>query len=212
MYIPKHFEENRVEVLHRFIQAHPFGALVVPTMNGLEANHLPFELGEERGRFLLRGHVARANPLWREVVPHREALVIFQGPHAYITPSWYPSKAEGGKAVPTWNYAVVHAHGPLRIHQDREWLRAHLERLTRRHESGRDDPWEVADAPADFLETLIGAVVGIELEINRLVGKWKLSQNRAAPDIAGVISGLAGESDLGAKALAEFMGAIAMGR
>ena len=205
MYVPKQFEEHRVEVLHRFIGDHPFGSMVTRTADGLDANHLPFEVDPEPAPFgTLRGHVARANPVWREFDPEVPALVIFRGPDAYVSPSWYPSKAEAGKAVPTWNYAVVHAHGPVRVIEDRQWLRSFLERLTDRHEAGRDVPWAMSDAPEEFIEGLLNAIVGIEIPITRLVGKWKASQNRPAPDRSGVIDGLSAEGGV-TNAMAELV-------
>jgi transcriptional regulator len=201
MYLPKHFEETRTEVLHALIRAHPLGALVTRSVDGLEANHVPFEIDPHPAPFgTLRAHVARANPVWREGAG--DALVIFQGPDIYVSPSWYASKREGGKVVPTWNYAVVHAYGPLRAIDDAAWLRAFVEKLTDRHEAARADRWRVADAPADYVDKLVTAIVGIELPIARLVGKWKVSQNRPAADKAGVIAGLEALGDDAARAMA----------
>ncbi|MBA2546987.1 MAG: FMN-binding negative transcriptional regulator [Burkholderiaceae bacterium] len=191
MYVPSHFAETRVEVLHELVRAHPFGALVVVAPHGLEANHIPFEIDPRPAPLgTLRGHVARANPVWRDFSPDVEALVMFQGPHTYISPAWYPTKREHGKVVPTWNYAVVHAHGPLRVIEDRKWLRQFVDQLTQRHEAPRAEPWKVSDAPADFIETLTGSIVGIEIQIARLAGKWKVSQNRPEQDRDGVTEGL----------------------
>jgi transcriptional regulator len=201
MYLPKHFDETRVEVLHGLIRAHPLGALVTTGANGLEANHIPFEIDPDPAPFgTLRAHVARANPVWREGTG--DALVIFQGPEIYVSPSWYPSKREGGKVVPTWNYAVVHAYGALRAVDDAAWLRAFVERLTDRHEAARPDRWHVTDAPADYVDRMVTAIVGIELPVARLVGKWKVSQNRPAADQAGVIAGLEAVGDDAARAMA----------
>jgi len=191
MYLPKHFDESRIAVLHELIREHPLGALVTLTANGLDANHLPFEVDPQPAPLgTLRGHVARANPLWREFTRDAEALVIFQGASAYVSPSWYPTKRKTGEVVPTWNYAVVHARARVRVVDEREWLRGLVERLTRRHESGRADPWKVTDAPADYIERQLGAIVGLELPIARLTGKWKVSQNRPPEDRAGVVEGL----------------------
>jgi len=206
MYLPKHFEETRVPVLHELIGAHPLGALVVHTAAGLDANHIPFEVDPEPAPFgTLRGHIARANPLWRDVARDTAALVIFQGPGLYVSPSFYVTKAETGKVVPTWNYAVVHAHGTLRFIDDREWLRSFVTKLTNRHEAGRHDPWHVTDAPADYIESMLGAIVGLELPIARLVGKWKVSQNRPAQDRTGVVEGLMAEGDPSTVAMAELI-------
>jgi transcriptional regulator len=206
MYLPKHFEETRVETLHALIRAHPLGALVTLTPGGLDANHIPFEVDPAPAPFgTLRGHVARANPVWKESARETEALVLFQGPETYISPSWYPTKQETARVVPTWNYVVVHAHGPLRVIDDREWLRAFVTRLTNRHEGGRRDPWKVTDAPADFIDTQLGAIVGLEIPIARLAGKWKVSQNRPAQDQDGVVGGLSQEGHPAASAMAELV-------
>lgn len=201
MYLPKHFEETRVEVLHELVRAHPLGALVTRGAGGLQANHVPFEIDPAPAPFgTLRGHVARANPVWRDGAG--DALVIFQGPQAYVSPSWYPSKQAGGKVVPTWNYAVVHAYGILRAIDDAEWLRAFVTRLTDRHEAARAERWRVTDAPADYVDTLLGAIVGIELAVTRLEGKWKVSQNRPAQDREGVVQGLLEDGGDAARAMA----------
>jgi len=206
MYMPKHFEETRVEVLHTLIREHPLGALVTLGAEGLNANHIPFEIDPEPAPFgTLRGHVARANPVWRESVPGVEALVMFQGPAAYVSPSWYASKRETGKVVPTYNYAVVHAYGPLRIVEDADWLRGLVGRLTDKFEAGRPEPWQVDDAPASFVDAQLRAIVGLEIPVTRLLGKWKMSQNRSAPDRAGVIRGLRGNTDADAMSIASLV-------
>ena len=191
MYVPKHFEEKDVGALHQLILAHPLGALVTLTHRGLDVNPIPFLVRAEPAPFgTLHGHMARANPLWRDFSRDLEALVIFQGAETYISPSWYPSKREHGKVVPTWNYAVVHAHGTMRIIDDPVWKRAHLEELVAAFETGRPVPWKVTDAPADYIEKMVGAAIGLEIPIQRLIGKWKMSQNRTARDREGVIEGL----------------------
>ena len=206
MYLPKHFEETRVEVLHELIHAHPLGALVTMTADGLDANHIPFEVDPSPAPFgTLRGHVARANPVWRDASRAVEALVIFQGPGTYISPSWYVTKKETAKVVPTWNYVVVHAHGALRAIDDREWLRAFVEKLTNRHETGRREPWKVTDAPADFIDKQLGAIVGIEVPMTRLIGKWKVSQNRPAADRDGVVQALRQDGDHAAAAMSDLV-------
>jgi transcriptional regulator len=194
-YLPRHFEETRVEVLHDLVRANPLGALVVLGREGLIANHVPFELIAEPAPFgTLRCHVSRANTVWREFSPDVEALAIFQASQAYVTPSWYASKREDGKVVPTWNYAVVHAHGTLQAIEDAEWLRGLVSRLTDRFEAPRDLPWKVTDAPPDFVDKQLRGIVGLEMPITKLIGKWKMSQNRSAEDRAGVVEGLR-ESD-----------------
>ena len=197
MYLPAHFEEKRPEVLHTLLRTHPLGLLV--TLNGaaqLQANSVPFVLDADPagGPGILRAHVARANPLWRGAAGGApgatESLVVFQGPQAYVSPSFYPSKAEHGKVVPTWNYVMVQARGRLRAIEDAAWLHAFVTRLTERHESNRIRPWAVSDAPADYIETMLGAIVGIEIVLSALTGKWKVSENRSAADRAGVVQGL----------------------
>lgn len=194
MYLPAHFAERRPEVLRRAIHDHPLGLLVTHDAAGAVANDLPFLFDADPAPLgTLRAHVARANPLWRDTLDASEALVVFQGPQAYVSPGWYPSKRETGKVVPTWNYVMVQARGRLRAVDDKAWVRAFVERLTARHESGRAAPWAPADAPDDFIDAQLGAIVGIEIELTTLVGKWKVSQNRSAADRAGVADGLRAE-------------------
>ena len=196
MYVPKHFEESRVYVLHRLIRANPFGTLVGLTSGGLAANHIPFEIENGLAPFgMLQGHIARANTFWQECSSETEVLVIFQGPDAYISPGWYPGKKQHGKVVPTWNYAVVHAYGRARFIHDSGWLRGFVEKLTNRHESGRVAPWKMTDAPPDYIEKQISAIVGLEISITRLVGKSKLGQNRPVEDQAGMVKGLLEQGD-----------------
>jgi transcriptional regulator len=193
MYLPTHFEETRAEVLHELLRAHPLGLLVTQDGGGaLAANSVPFVLDPDPagGTGILRAHVARANPLWREARADVESLVVFQGPQAYISPSFYPSKAEHGKVVPTWNYVMVQARGRLRAIDDPAWVEAFVTRLTERHEAPRAKPWAVSDAPADFVATMLKAIVGIEITLTALTGKWKVGQNRSVADRAGVAKGL----------------------
>jgi transcriptional regulator len=195
MYLPAHFSEARPAVLRAFVRDHPLGLLVTQSRGGdIDANSIPFILdadGDAPG--VLRAHVARANPVWTTARDDDDALVVFQGPHGYVSPAWYPSKAEHGKVVPTWNYLMVQARGRLRAIDDRAWLRHFVTRLTDRHESGRAAPWAVGDAPGDFIDTMLGAIVGIELTLSSLLGKWKVSQNRGDADRAGVVEGLVRE-------------------
>jgi transcriptional regulator len=200
MYTPASFREERLDVLHGLIQAHPLGALVRHGEDGLCADHLPFEIAAptpEAPFGILRAHVARANPLWRAAGGDDDCMVIFQGPHAYITPAWYAEKQRSGKEVPTFNYAV-HAHGPLRAIDDAAWLMDLLERLTARHEADQAAPWRVSDAPADYIGKLLKAIVGIEIPLTRLTGKWKLGQNRSMQDQASMAHGLALDNQPGA--------------
>ena len=203
MVIPEPFEERELAVLHGLIEAHPLGTWVTAAVAPLEVNHIPFALDRHGGEFgTLVGHVARVNPVWKSASA-TESVVVFQGPESYITPSWYPTKHEHGKAVPTWNYVVVHAYGVPRVIDDREWLRQHVSELTHRHEAGRAVPWHVSDAPSGYIDTLLGAIVGIEIPIARLVGKWKLSQNRALRDQLGVIAGLSETRDAKSQQMAQ---------
>ena len=192
MYLPKHFEETRPEPLHELIRTQPLGLLVTLNDAGLQANNVPFVLDADPagGPGILRAHVARANPLWRETRTEVEALVVFQGPQAYVSPNWYPSKAEHGKVVPTWNYIMVQARGTLRAIDDPAWVHAFVARLTTRHEATQAKPWAITDAPPEFIETMTRAIVGIELTLTALTGKWKVSQNRSAVDRAGVAGAL----------------------
>ena len=203
MYVPKSFEPPDDQTLRQFMHAHSFGVLVTMTSQGLDGNHLPFVFDAEPSPYgTLRGHVARANPIWRECQDRPEALVILQGPDSFITPSWYPTKQDTGAVVPTWNYIVVHAHGTVRVVEDASWLRAHVEALTTRHEASREAPWAVSDAPAEYIEKMVKAIVGIEMPIARLTGKWKLSQNRSERDHAGVVDGLLREGSESASTMA----------
>jgi len=194
MYLPAQFREDRTPVLHDLIRAHPFAMLVTLDASGLTANHIPMEVDAAAGPLgTLRGHVARANPVWKSHRPEVDAMAVFQGPQCYITPNHYATKAATGKVVPTWNYVTVHAHGPLRVIEDTAWLRRFIEQLTDRHEAQTGAaPWQVGDAPGPFIDTLLQAIVGLELPIARLEGKWKVSQNRPAEDRAGVAAGLGG--------------------
>ena len=196
MYIPPSFAEHDVAVMHDFIDAHPLGALVTSGTTGLFATHLPLVLDRTRGaRGTLEGHLARANPHHGLIADGTDAMVIFTGVDAYVTPSLYPSKQRHGKVVPTWNYVAVHAHGRIRLVREPDRLRAHLERLTARHEAVQPRPWSIDDTPVGYVDALLGAIVGIEIEIDRLDGKWKMSQNRPAEDIEGVARGLAASAD-----------------
>jgi transcriptional regulator len=191
MYIPRHHEETRLDVLHGLIESQPLASLITMGSSGLFASHLPMVLhrdGAPKG--LLRGHLSRANAQWRDFSPSVEALAIFSGPQHYITPSWYPEKSETGKVVPTWNYAVVHAYGPLRVIEDPAWLLTHLNSLTSTHEAGSPTPWHVSDAPEDFIASIAKGIVGIELPIHRIEGKWKVSQNQSERTRAAVVQGL----------------------
>lgn len=205
MYQPAIFREERIEVLHALMRAHPFATLVSSQSGTLAADHLPLVFHHGDGNGKLRGHVAVANPLCRECVDNGEALAVFQGPESYVTPTWYPSKQDHGKVVPTWNYAIVQARGRLTFHRDHSWLLEHLKTLTQLSESQRAVPWEVSDAPQDYIDRQMNGIVGLELDIAHLDGKWKVSQNKDARDREGVAAGLTGEGREGAKQVAELV-------
>lgn len=196
MYVPKFSEEKDASILHSFVKSKPLGAWTTIVDGEIVINHIPFVLHESSGELgTLVGHVARANRIWQDYSSSVNSVVVFQGDQAYITPSWYPSKHKHGKAVPTWNYMVVHAHGIPKKIEDPEWLLQHLNELTDIHEGGQSVPWKVSDAPEKFIENLIGAIVGIEIPIVKLTGKWKLGQNRSEPDKLGTIAGLMSGDD-----------------
>jgi len=191
MYIPKANEEKRASVMRELMVAHPLATLVTLGASGLFASHIPMVLEDDGSQFgVLQGHIARANAQWRDIVPTVDALAIFAGHQHYISPNWYPGTKEHGKEVPTWNYAVVHAYGPLKVVADERWLLTFLNKLTNIHEAGSPIPWKVSDAPEDFIKSLLNAIVGLELPIQRLEGKWKVSQNRTEEERKGVIEGL----------------------
>jgi transcriptional regulator len=192
MYIPRHNEEKRVSVMHSLIASSPLGTLVTLGASGLFASHVPMVLEDDGTQFgVLRCHISRANAQWKDFVPTVDALAIFSGHQHYITPNWYPGTKEQGKEVPTWNYVVVHAYGPLKVIQDEAWLLTNVEKLTNIHEAASPVPWKVSDAPADYIKSQLKGIVGLELPIQRLQGKWKVSQNRSERERDGVIEGLA---------------------
>jgi transcriptional regulator len=195
MYIPKQFEEPKVDVMHALIRAQPLATLVTLSSGGLNANHIPLHLSESPAPFgTLQGHVARANPMLSDLTNNVESLAVFHGPNAYITPSWYATKKETGKVVPTWNYAVVHAYGFLRVVDNAAWLRAQLEDLTTHNEASFSQPWAVSDAPHEHIEKIMASIVGIEMVIKKLSGKWKVSQNQPEQNQASVVAGLKASS------------------
>jgi transcriptional regulator len=206
MYVPAHFKEDRVPVLHDAIRQIGFASLVTSGEGGLEASHLPMLVSPEPAPFgTLRGHVARGNRQWKRVEPRSQALVIFLGPNTYVTPSWYATKHQTGKVVPTWDYLAIHAYGEIGFFDDHAQLRDHVGELTEAHEGSRASPWAVADAPRDYMDKMLGAIVGFKIVITRLEGKWKMSQNRSPQDIAGVQAGLVRENGSAQKAVADIM-------
>ncbi|MEJ8851699.1 FMN-binding negative transcriptional regulator [Variovorax rhizosphaerae] len=206
MYIAPHHEERDLAALQSLMQAHPLGAWVTPGLGGLVANHIPFVLDKDRGEFgTLRAHVARANPVWRELPAAVPSLVIFQGPQSYITPSWYPGKQVDGKVVPTWNYVAVHAGGVASAIHDRDWIMQAITDLTHQSESGRIEPWRITDAPREYIEGLSRAIVGIEIPIASISGKWKLSQDEAIADRVGTVAGLRAGGDANSLAMSRLV-------
>ncbi|MDR3374584.1 MAG: FMN-binding negative transcriptional regulator [Ancalomicrobiaceae bacterium] len=207
MYRPPVFDEPRIDVLVAAMRAYPLGLLVRNGPEGLTADLIPFLLADDDGSRRLLGHVSRGNPLWREVRAAEPVLVAFSGPEHYVSPSWYATKAATGKVVPTWNYVVVEAHGTIHVHDDAEWTGRQIRALTEAQESTRSEPWGVDDAPAEFLAQQVRGIVGIEIVVDRLAGKWKVSQNRTEADRAGVAAGLTAEASGEAAAMAALVAA-----
>lgn len=197
MYTPAQFKVEDAAEMHALMRAHPFAILVTHGADGLTATHLPTVLKVDAASPLgrIECHLARPNPQWKSFAADAEALIIFQGPEAYIRPGWYPSKAEHGKAVPTWNYAAVHVYGPLRVINDKAWLLAHVGELSDQQEAPYEARWSMADAPSSYLDVMARGIVGLTLEITRLEGKMKMSQNRDPGDRAGVVQGLDGRGE-----------------
>jgi transcriptional regulator len=209
VYVPEHFAETNTAAMHRLISAFPLGTLVTLDAEGLAANHIPFVLDARTGAYgRLLGHVARNNAVWCDHDPDMEALVVFQSVEAYITPNWYATKRETHEVVPTWNYAVVHAYGRIIVHDDGKWVRAQAGMLTKQQEASQPMPWKMADAPPAYTAANLEQIVGIEIPIARLIGKFKASQNRRDVDRAGAIAGLRETGEPGNVAMAELMDAI----
>lgn len=196
MYLPAHFAITQPDEWHRILRAHPLGILITQTAEGLDANHIPFEFDAAPGGLgRLTGHVARANPVWQQCRNGAEVLVVFRGVEGYISPSWYPSKHETHRQVPTWNYEAVHAHGRLTVHDDERFVRGVVARLTRTHEAHEPRPWKMGDAAPDYIDAMLQAIVGIEITLTRIEGKAKLSQNREPRDRQGAIEALRQRGD-----------------
>lgn len=196
MYLPADFNEPCTDVLLSRIAHHPFGTLITYGKSGLDANHLPFELTVEEGKLgVLHAHVARANPVWQDVANGDEVLVVFRAGDAYISPNWYPTKHETQRQVPTWNYMVVHAYGRVSIRDDEKYVRGVVGRLTRTHEASQPEPWKMADAPRDYIDSLLQRIVGLQIDITRLVGKSKLGQDEDPRDIRGAGEALRGHGN-----------------
>lgn len=208
MYAPAQFREERPEILAAAIRDIRLAMVVTAGPEGYHASHVPMVLKEEGGRFVLETHVARPNPHWQAVATSLASLAVFQGPQAYVSPSWYPTKREHGRVVPTWNYVAVHAHGPLVAVEEASWLRTHLDDLTTDNEAGRPAPWAVSDAPDEFIGKLTRGIVGLRLVVERLEGTWKLIQHRSDGDRLGTIAGLAASARSGDVAVADAMRAL----
>ena len=207
MYVPNHFKEIDIGKLQQYIRDYGFGLLIVADGEGIEANHVPFHLSSEEDGTLgqLQCHLARSNPVWHRLQHGARVLVVFQGPDAYVSPSWYETKAETGRVVPTWNYLAVHIEGSARVIEDLNWLRHHLHRLTDQHESSMTNPWSVDDAPTEFTERLVKAIVGVEITIETLTGKLKASQNQPEKNRASVKVGLEAREGENNLAMAKFL-------
>jgi transcriptional regulator len=205
MYRPDHFRVDDVKAMHALMRERPFASLVSAGAKGLFASHLPTVLKEEGPSGVIECHLARANPHWSELAEGNEALMMFHGPQAYITPNWYPAKAQHGKVVPTWNFAVVHAYGCPEVMHAHDWLLRHVTELTAQQESGEAQPWRPSDAPAAFIDVMLRGIVGFRFAITRLEGKWKMSQNREMPDRAGVVKGLSKRAEGDDPAIADIV-------
>ncbi|HEX7199906.1 MAG TPA: FMN-binding negative transcriptional regulator [Dongiaceae bacterium] len=206
MYLPPHFKQEELPALQGSMRAARLATLVTLGAEGMEASHVPILLDEGEGPFgVIRGHLARANPQWRRAATETLALAMFLGPDAYVSPNWYATKRETGKVVPTWNYLAIHAYGRVEFFEDAERLRAIVTSLTQRHEGRREKPWAVSDAPEDYIQAQLRGIIGFRLPIDRLEGKWKLSQNRPEVDRRGVIEGLEGEGGALESAIAQRM-------
>lgn len=207
MYLPAQFAEPNIEELHRIVRENSLGIMVRGAGTGMEADHLPFLLDAEEGSHgVLIAHVARANPVWREIDDGATVLVVFRAAHGYISPNWYPGKQETHRYVPTWNYEVVHAHGTIHVRDDEKFVRGVVARLTRKHEADQPVPWKMGDAPADYLAEQLRHIVGLEIRLTRLDGKRKLNQHHRQADREGAIQGLEGHGNHG---LAQAMRATA---
>ncbi|MGR5321717.1 FMN-binding negative transcriptional regulator [Vibrio sp. DNB22_19_1] len=202
MYIPRKFRQEKIKELVAVMQQYPFATIVTQSEGGIEATHLPVLLKQANEKLILKAHIAKANPIWKKVKNGSDILVIFNGPNCYISPNNYPTKAEHGRAVPTWNYVVVHAKGSISFISDAEWIYSLIDELTTEHESNLEQPWSISDAPDEYIQKMLPAIVGIEIEVNSIEGQWKLSQNQPEVNKRGVINGLSalGESDADAVA------------
>ncbi len=211
MYIPKHFEQTSPDELRSIIRDYPFATLITISDSGLEANHIPFFLNQVNGKDVLQGHLSKGNPLWKNLKNESEVLVVFQGPHSYVSPSNYPTKQETGKVVPTWNYIAVHVKGTMKCIHDLSWCMEMINNLTKQHERKQNVPWAVSDAPEEFTKNMVSGIVGIEIDISAMSGKWKVSQNQPERNQLGVVAGLSIIPDTGSQKMADIMKNLAVG-
>jgi transcriptional regulator len=205
MYTPKNFEQNDSDQLTALITTYPFATLITYSESGLEANHIPFLLNTSIGKYVLQGHIAKSNPLWKDLQDQAEVLLVFHGPNTYISPNYYPTKKDSAKVVPTWNYVTVHVKGVMSYIHDDTWKMDMITRLTQQHESEQTTPWAVTDAPEDFTQKMLSAIVGIEITVVSMQGKWKLSQNQPEKNQRGVVTGLSEKPDSDAQIMAQMI-------
>jgi transcriptional regulator len=205
MYIPKKFQQSDITALKALVVEYPFATLISYSELGVEANHMPLMLKQVEGKDVLQGHIAKANPLWKNIAEKSEVLIIFNGPNCYISANYYPTKMVTGKAVPTWNYVAVHVKGLISFVHDDTWNLNLLDSLTEHHEVQQPLPWSIADAPKEYIDKMLPAIVGLEIDITSIVGKWKVSQNQSTINKQGVFHALSGESESNAKKIAELV-------
>jgi transcriptional regulator len=205
MHIPKVFEQTDINQLESIIVNYPFASLVTQSKNGLEVNHLPLFLDKSAGKYVLQGHIAKANKLWKMLKDKPEVLVIFHGPNCYISPNYYPTKKEDGRAVPTWNYVAVHVKGQLFFSDDAEFKLEMLNNLTFQHEQKESQPWSINDAPEEYIERMLPAIVGLKIEVSEITGQSKISQNQPELNQQGVVDGLSAKKQEAASAIADLI-------
>ena len=195
MHIPTKFEQNDFSQLEGLIREYPFATLITLSASGIDANHLPVIFNEVGGRKIIQAHIAKVNPLWKDVSDKSEVMLIFNGPNCYISPNHYPTKKETGKAVPTWNYIVVHVRGVMSYRWDETWLKEMIDNLTFQHEASQETPWSTSDAPQSYIKKMLPGIVGLEIEVTSMTSQWKLSQNQPEKNKLGVINGLSSEKE-----------------
>ena len=205
MHIPKKFKQNDPNHLKDIILKYPFATLITNSDSGLEANHIPIFLNQSKGKDILQGHIAKVNPLWKNLKDKSEVLVVFNGPNCYISPNYYPTKKETGKVVPTWNYVTVHVKGVMSYIHDEKWKLNMLNNLTNQHEVGQPNPWSISDAPEEYIQKMIPAIVGLEIKALSITGQWKVSQNQPEQNKQGVAAGLSQESESDSQKIAELV-------